>query len=61
MMVSMVSVSCVLVALGAIVLLAGLVLLVKRMRLAGAVVALFGVCLILLPMLTVLYVTLVMR
>ncbi len=47
--------------LGVLVLLTGLVLFVKRMRLAGAVVALLGAALFAFPVLTVLYVAMAMR
>ncbi len=61
MMLSMTSISCLLVALGLVALVVGLVLLVKRAQVAGAIVALLGTCLIIFPVLTVLYVALVMR
>ncbi len=60
-MISFAMMAFVLVALGVLVLLAGLLLLIKRQRLAGAVLALLGGGIITVPMLTLLYVSLVMR
>ncbi len=60
-MISFAMIAFMLVALGVLVLLAGILLLIKRSRLAGALVALLGVGLISFPVLTLLYVSLVMR
>ena len=61
MVMSMASISCVLIALGGLVLAAGVVLAIKGMRLAGALVALVGAAFIALPVLLVLYIGLVMH
>ncbi len=60
-MIAMTSISCVVVAFGLVLLMAGLVLVLRRMRLAGTVVALLGIGLITIPILTFLYVAWAMR
>ncbi len=60
-MISMVSIACLVAAVGVFVLLTGVVLLIKRMRLAGAIIVLLGVGLISLPALAVLYAAIAMR
>ena len=54
-------VACAVAAFGFVVLLAGLVLVLKRVRLAGAIVSLLGIGLITVPVLTFLYVAWTMR
>ncbi len=60
-MISFVLVSLVLAALGVLLLLAGLVFLFKRMKLAGAITTLLGVGMIVFPTLTFLYVAIAMQ
>lgn len=61
MMVTVPSISCVVVALGVLFILAGLLLVINRKRLAGTLVALLGICLLAVPALLFLYIYLVMR
>ncbi len=60
-MISFVLVSLVLAGLGVLLLLAGLVFLFKRMKLAGAITTLLGVGMIVFPTLTFLYVAIAMQ
>ena len=57
----MVSISFVMVALGVLLLLLGMGLVVKRIRIAGGVIALLGLIVVAVPLLAYLYVAVSMR
>ncbi len=58
---AMTLIACALSALGVLVCIVGIVLVIKRMRVAGAIVTLFGVALIAVPVLAVLYAAIAMQ
>ncbi len=58
---AMTLIACALSALGVLLAIVGIVLVIKRMRVAGAIVTLFGVVLIAVPVLAVLYAAIAMQ